>query len=150
MPVALTDLLDERQVALGLRATEKSAALREISQLLSAHGKIDDVAGFLQELNIREQARPSIVENGVVFPHLRTDLVDEIVIGIGRSKPGVPFGNGETANLIFLIAVPQRFANEYLIVVGALARLLREESIRQELLRAKSSAQFVQVLQKAA
>ena len=150
MPVALTDLLDERQVALGLRATEKSAALREIGQLLSAQGKIDDIAGFLQELNIREQARPSIVENGVAFPHLRTDLVDEIVIGIGRSKPGVPFGNGEMANLIFLIAVPQRFANEYLIVVGALARLLREESIRQELLRAKSSAQFVQVLQKAA
>lgn len=149
MPIALTDLLKERQVALRLNAGEQAGALREIVQLLAANGKIHHPEEFLKELVAREQARPSAVENGVVFPHLRTDLVDEIVVGAGRSSSGVLF-DGATANLIFIIGVPQRFANEYLVVVGALARLMRDATVRNALLAAKTSAQFIKTLREIA
>ena len=145
MPIALADLLNERQISLQLNAGEQAGALREIVQLLAANGKIDAPGKFLEELTVREQASPSTVENGVVFPHLRTELVDEIVIGIGRSRKGVPF-DGATANLIFVIGVPQRFASEYLVVVGALARLLRDSGVRNTLLSARTSAQFIRAL----
>jgi mannitol/fructose-specific phosphotransferase system IIA component (Ntr-type) len=148
MPIALSDLLNERQIALRLNAREQSDALRELVHLLAANGKIDNADKFLEELTAREQARPSVVEHGVAFPHLRTDLVDEIVLGIGRSKAGVRFAGGETANLIFLIGVPQRMASEYLICVGALARLLQDETVRAALMRARTSTEFIDVLNK--
>ena len=146
MPIPLADLLDEKLIALRLTGSEQAIALREIVQLLAANGKIDNPEKFLEELIARERARPSAVEHGVAFPHLRTELVGEIVLGIGRSRAGVAFSEGETANLIFVIGVPQRLANEYLITVGALARLLKDESVRTALMRAKTAADFVDLL----
>jgi mannitol/fructose-specific phosphotransferase system IIA component (Ntr-type) len=157
MPIALSDLLDERQIALRLKAHDQHGALHEIVQLLAANrkfairtnssgGKIENAQEFLEQLLEREKLRPSTVEHSVAFPHLRTDLVDEIVLGIGRSRPGVPFGKGELAKLIFVIGLPQRLANEYLVTVGALARLLKDEEIRKSLVSAKSAAEFIDAL----
>lgn len=146
MPIVLADLLDSRQVALRLGADDKAGVLREIVQLLAGNGKLKDPVQFLNDLLVREEARPTMVEAGVALTHLRTDLVAGIVIGIGRSKKGVPFNGGAIAKLIFVIAVPQRLANEYLIVIGGLARLLRDETGRKALLAAKSPEEFVAAL----
>ena len=91
MAIALSDLLDEKQVILGLRSRKAPNALREIIQLLAQNGKIQNAEGFFGKVLAREQAHPSVVENGIAFPHARTDLVDQIVIGIGRSRAGIPF-----------------------------------------------------------
>jgi mannitol/fructose-specific phosphotransferase system IIA component (Ntr-type) len=146
MAILLSDLLDEKQVALHLQDRDLAAALRQIVHLLADNGKIDHPEKFLEQLLAREQARPSAVEHGVAFPHVRTDLADQIVLGIGRSKRGIPFGAGELANLIFVVGAPQRLVNDYLICIGALARVLKDESIRAVLMGAKTLAQFIEIL----
>jgi mannitol/fructose-specific phosphotransferase system IIA component (Ntr-type) len=147
MAIALTDLLDEKQVILGLRSRKVPSALREITDLLAQNGKIDNPEAFFENVLAREQAHPSVVENGVAFPHARTDLVDEIVVGIGRSRPGIPFGhNGVRARLIFVIGVPDRLVNDYLICVGTLVRLVRDDKIRSALLHAQTPAEFIETL----
>jgi mannitol/fructose-specific phosphotransferase system IIA component (Ntr-type) len=138
MAITLSDLLDEKQIALN-SPRDQTAVLREIVHLLADNGKIDNPEKFLEELAAREQVRPGAVEHGVAFPHVRTDLVDQIVLGVGRSRPGIPFVEGGPANLIFVIGVPQRLVNDYLICVGTLARILNDESIRAALMRAKNS-----------
>src|SRR2546423_1175297 len=131
MAIALADLLDEKLVALTLRSRKPANAVREITQLLAANGKVDNPEKFLEQVLVREQAHPSVVEYGVAFPHARTDLVDEIVLGIGRSRAGIPFGkNGVRVRLIFVIGVPERLANDYLICVGTLARLVKDNANR--------------------
>ena len=88
-----------------------------------------------------------MVENGVVFPHARTDLVGQIVLGIGRSHAGIPFGqNGRRARLIFLIGVPQQLVNDYLICVGTLARLVKDDATRSILLQAETPREFLDAL----
>jgi len=147
MAIALTDLLDEKQVILGLRSRKVANALREIIELLAQNGKIQNPQGFFEKVLAREEAHASVVENGVAFPHARTDLVDEIVLGIGRSRAGIPFGhNGVRARLIFVIGVPERLVNDYLICVGTLARLVRDDTIRSALLRAQTPREFVDTL----
>ena len=147
MAITLTDLLDEKQVILGLRSRKLPNALREIIDLLAQNGKINNSEAFFEKVLAREQAHPSVVENDVAFPHARTDLVDEIVVGIGRSRAGIPFGhNGVRARLIFVIGVPERLANDYLICVGTLARLVRDETIRSALLRGKTPREFIDAL----
>ena len=147
MAITLTDLLDEKQVILGLRSRKVPNALREIIDLLVQNGKIDNPEAFFENVLAREQAHPSVVENSAVFPHVRTDLVDEIVVGIGRSRAGIPFGHdGVRGRLIFVIGVPERLVNDYLICVGTLVRLVRDDTIRSALLHTQTPAEFIDVL----
>ena len=147
MAISLADLLDEKNVTLQLRSRKAANALREIVQLLTNNGKIDNAEKFLDEVLVREQAHPSVVENGVAFPHARTNLVDQIVIGIGRSRAGIPFGeNAQRARLIFVIGVPERLVNDYLICLGTLARLVKDDAIRAALLRAQTPREFLDAL----
>jgi mannitol/fructose-specific phosphotransferase system IIA component (Ntr-type) len=147
MAIMLTDLLDERQVILRLRSRKMPNALQEITELLAQNGKIENPEAFFEKVLAREQEHPSVVETGVAFPHARTDLVDEIVVGIGRSRAGIPFGqNGVRARLIFVIGVPERLVNDYLICVGTLVRLVRDDTIRSALLHAQTPREFVDAL----
>jgi mannitol/fructose-specific phosphotransferase system IIA component (Ntr-type) len=144
MAIALTELLDEKQVIMRLRSRKPVNAIREIVQLLALNGKIDKPEAFLEQVLARERAHPSVVENDVVFPHARTDLVNEIVIGVGRSRAGIPVGtNRERARLIFVIGVPQQLVNDYLICVGTLARLVKDDAIRSILLHAETPREFL-------
>ena len=147
MAIALSELLHENQVILRLRSRKLPNALREIIQLLAQNGKVDNAEKFLEEVLAREQAHPSAVENGVAFPHARTDLVNEIVIGIGRSRAGIPVGaNQQRARLIFVIGVPERLLNDYLICVGTLVRLVKDDALRTTLLEAETPRQFLDAL----
>src|SRR5881392_4202366 len=144
MAITLTDLLDEKQVMLGLRSRKLPNALREIIDLLAENGKIDNPEAFFEKVLAREQAHPSVVGNGAVFPHARTDLVNEIVVGIGRSRAGIPVGpNRQRAQLIFVIGVPERLVNDYLICVGTLARLVKDDAVRETLLKAETAREFL-------
>jgi mannitol/fructose-specific phosphotransferase system IIA component (Ntr-type) len=147
MPISLADLLDEKHVDLELRTRKQENTVRRLVQLFAANEQIREPEIFLEQVLARERANPSVVERGITFPHARTDLVEKIVLGIGRSRAGIPFGKkGERAHLIFLIGVPQRLVNDYLVCVGALARLLKNDEIRERLLRADTAKEFLETL----
>ncbi len=147
MPIALADLLDEQQVILRLRSRKPANAIGEIAQMLAHIGKIAGSEAFLEQVLARERTHPSVVENGVAFPHARTDLVEEIMIGVGRSRAGIPFGEHQPrAHLIFVVGVPERLISDYLICVGTLSRLVQDEKIRSTLLGAETPREFVDAL----
>jgi mannitol/fructose-specific phosphotransferase system IIA component (Ntr-type) len=150
MALALADLLDEKLVTLNLRARTAPNAIREIVQLLAANHKIDNPEKFLEQVITRERANPPIIEHGVAFPHARTDLVKEIVLGIGRSRAGVPFGeNAVRARLIFVIGVPQQLINDYLVIIGTIARTTKDDALRTLLLHAETVEDFIATMQAA-
>jgi len=125
-------------------------AIHELIGLLTATEQLNDARAFAEQVMSRERTNPSVIELGVAFPHARTDLVEKIVLAIGRKAAGVPFGeNAVRANLIFLIGVPQRLVSDYLITVGALARIARNDSIRRQLLRVATPEEFIEILRVA-
>jgi len=147
MAIALADLIDPKQITLHLRATNQAEAMREIVDLLVAGGKVDNAEKFLEQLQERERTNSTYAADGVAFPHARTKLVDEIVLAIGRSESGIPWtGKGEVAHLIFLIAVPERLISDYLVVVGAIARMTKDRPLRTLLLHAETLDDFVGTL----
>ena len=147
MAVVLADVLDEQAVTLELQARSCEEALREIIATMRCDGTMEGPAKLLVEVLARERVHSTFIGRGVAFPHARTNLVNQICLGIGRSKPGVPFGpNGELAHLIFVIAVPQRMVTDYLTCVGALARLSSDEKTRAALDQAATPDEFVELL----
>ena len=147
MAVVLAEVLDEQSVTLDLQARECDAALREVIATMRCDGKVDDVETLFDQVLARERVHSTFMGRGVAFPHARTNLVNQICLGIGRSREGVAFGpNGELAHLIFVIAVPQRMVTAYLTCVGTLARLSSDEKTRAALDEATTPAEFVEVL----
>ena len=116
----LMSCFDPKQVALELRATNQAEAILEIVELLRANGKVEEYYKFSDAVMEREGRSSTNTGDGVAFPHARTDLVEKMVLGIGRSQKGVRFGEAkEPVHLIFLVGVPKRMVNDYLVCVGA-------------------------------
>ena len=144
----LTELFSEKQLVLDLQGKTAGEAVWEIVERVRESGELSEAEKFYEAVMERERKSSTVANGGVAFPHARTELVERIVLGVGRSTAGVAFAGAEDlAHLIFVIAVPQQMVNDYLICVGALARLLKSEERREALLRATTSAEFFESLQ---
>jgi len=115
--------------------------------LLEKTGSVARSADFLAQVLAREEAGSTLAENGVALPHARTELVDQITLAIGRSHAGIPWNDqGERARLIFLLAVPQRLVNNYLVLIGTLAPVARDQQQRDALFAVATPAEFIAIL----
>lgn len=151
MTLRYNQLFDPRHVTLDLSATQQNDAILEIAQRLREAGAIQNLYEFGNAVMERESRSSTNTGEGVAFPHARTDLVREIVIGIGRSKAGVRFGQGEEpVNLIFVLGVPERFVTEYLVCVGTIARVVKPKERRAALMNAASAEEITDVLRAGA
>jgi mannitol/fructose-specific phosphotransferase system IIA component (Ntr-type) len=151
MAPQFTELFDAKQVALELRATTQNEAILELVELLRANNRVAEYYKFADEVMQREGRSSTNTGEGVAFPHARTDLVDEIVLGIGRSIAGVRFGISEQlVHLIFLVGVPQRLVTDYLVCVGTIVRIVKPQERRAVLMAAKTADDFVNVLRAGA
>ena len=147
MALHFRDLFDARQVVLELAATTGPEAILEVVEALRSHGRVSAFYEFANAVMEREGRSSTNTGEGVAFPHARTDLVQEIVVGIGRSQAGVRFEEGKApVHLIFLVGVPQRMVTDYLVCVGTIARLVRPAETRATLMSAKTAEEFVEVL----
>src|SRR3954466_8340661 len=144
MSERLNEILDPKLVVLELREQTTAEAILEIVQNLRDHGLVEDFYKLADAVMEREGRTSTNTGEGVAFPHARTDLVDRLVLGIGRSKQGIPFGySSELVHMIFLVGVPQRMVTDYLFCLGALARAVKEKSRRDALMAAPSAEDFI-------
>ena len=147
MAARLSEILDPKLVVLELREQTAAEAILEIVERLRDHGLVEDFYKLADAVMEREGRTSTNTGEGVAFPHARTDLVDRLVLGIGRSKTGIPFGySSELVHLIFLVGVPQRMVTDYLVCVGGLARVVRDKARRDALMAAATEEEFVELL----
>jgi mannitol/fructose-specific phosphotransferase system IIA component (Ntr-type) len=147
MPSLLNEILDPKLVVLELREQTAAEAILEIVERLRDHGLVHDFYKLADAVMEREGRASTNTGEGVAFPHARTDLVDRLVLGIGRSKEGIPFGySSELVHLIFLVGVPQRMVTSYLVCVGGLARVVKDKERREALMSVATGEEFIELM----
>lgn len=150
MVKAISETLRSHLVTVDLQAKDQSEAIKEVAAVLKDHPCMLNFEGFFNELLMREKVESTCLGMETAFPHARTDFVKNLVIAAGVSKEGIFFESGkQTVKLIFIIGTPKRMVTEYLATVGALARLLKEENLRNKLFGAKSAEAFIFQLSEA-
>lgn len=146
----ITPLLDPTRIALHLQSTKRTAALHEIARLLDGHPQVANFAGFYDELLARDRLDTTSLGNGVALPHARTEHVKEIVLAVGRSDAGIVLDqSGEVVRLFFVLGTPKSKPADYLAVVSALCRLLRDPANREALLSAATPEEFINTVRAA-
>ena len=143
----ITSLLAPARIALRVQSTKRTAALNEIAKLLDGHPDVANYAGFYDELLARDRLDTTCLGNAVALPHARTEHVKQIVLAVGRSDAGIPFdANGEIVKLFFVLGTPKSKPGDYLAVVSALCKLLRQPADRATFLAAETPEAFIAAL----
>jgi mannitol/fructose-specific phosphotransferase system IIA component (Ntr-type) len=150
MSALLSEILDPKLVVLELREGTAAEAILEIAELLRDHGHVQDYFKFADAVMEREGRTSTNTGEGVAFPHARTDLVERISLGIGRSAAGTRFGpTKDLVHLIFLFGVPKQMVTDYLVCVGAVARVVKDKERRDALMAATTGEEVVDQLRTA-
>ncbi len=144
MATRLSKLLDPARITLAVQSTKRTTALNEVAKLLETHPDVVNFQGFYNELLARERVDTTCLGNEIALPHARTEHVKKIVLAVGRSDAGVLFENSnQTVKLMFVLGTPKNNPTDYLILVGALCRLIKDEAHRAALLAAPTPDAFI-------
>lgn len=145
----LTALLSASCISLQLQATKRTVAINEVARLLDGHPEVTNFQGFYNELLARERLDTTCLGNEVALPHARTEHVRSIVLAVGRSTQGVLFENSnQMVKLLFVLGTPKSNPGDYLQVVSALCKLLKEPANRDALMRAATPEDFIEVVRR--
>lgn len=144
MATRLSKLLDPARITLSVQTTKRTAAINEVARLLENHPDIANFQNFYNELLARERLDTTCLGNEIALPHARTEHVKKIVLAVGRSNEGVLFENSnQTVKLMFVLGTPKSNPTDYLILVGALCRLIKDASSRDALMAAPTPEAFI-------
>ena len=143
----LTELLSPDRVVVPLPAGDRHAAIAALTRRLAyrAGAGYDEVLGAVLE---RESVLSTGIGFGVAIPHARSAAVRELTMVAGVSPSPVAFDaiDGEPVRLFFLIVGPESSAGQHVKILSRIARLVRRDSVRQQLLEATTADAFYHVL----
>lgn len=144
----LSHFLFPEAVLLTLAAEEAETALEELLQLLRHDTRVEDWAQFSQVI-VERPAFPLCIndEAAVIIYHTRTNAVHDLVMAAGRSSKGIFFKErAERVPLLFVIGIPHALNNDYLRIMGSIARLCKDEAFLQNLLSLNTPEEFIKLL----
>ena len=146
----LTDLITPARIRLPVEAHDKPGVLRELATVLVAQcgGVYEDV---LQSVEDRERALTTGIGFGVAIPHGKTPTLSELALVCGLSPHPIPYDSvdGEPVRIFFLLAGPESAAGTHVKVLSRIARLVRRETVRDQLMNAATPADFLRVIREA-
>jgi mannitol/fructose-specific phosphotransferase system IIA component (Ntr-type) len=145
--VLLTELLTPDRVVLPLPAGDRQTAIAALTRRLTEHagGGYEEVLGAVME---RESVLSTGIGFGVAIPHARSGAVRELTMVAGVCPSPVQFDSidGEPVRLFFLIVGPEASAGLHVKILSRIARLVRRDSVRQQLIEATTADAFYNVL----
>ena len=144
----ITELLKRESVELGVRATDKEAAIDKLVALMERGGRLNDKAGYKEEILKREAHSSTAVGEGIAIPHAKTAAVKEAGLAAIVVPEGVDYGafDGSDANLIFMIAAPEGGADLHLEALSRLSTLLMDPDFKEDLVNAESKEEFLKLI----
>ncbi|SFL47665.1 PTS sugar transporter subunit IIA [Salibacterium qingdaonense] len=141
-------LLHKESVDTSLENTGKEGALEEMAGLLPEK-VLSDKQQFLRDVHARENEGSTGIGFGFAIPHAKSSGVKEAAIAVGKSPAGIEWASmdGQPAEVVFLIAVPEESAgDEHLKILQQLSKKMMDETFRSELKQAGTKEAVIDIL----
>ena len=147
----ITELLDERSIDIHGAPKTKQEAIEQVVALMTKSGKIADEEAYRNEVFRRESEGTTGVGEGIAIPHGKGAFVKQPGLAAMVVKNGVDYEamDDEPVHLIFLIAAPNTKDNVHLDVLSKLSVMLMDEDFSQKLQNAKSTKEFLEIIDAA-
>ncbi len=137
----LTDILTVHSIQVPMRATNKTAAISELVELLADTGRITDREQVLKAVLDRERTASTGIGQGLAVPHGKSGGCTELVMALG--KPGSPLDfdskDGKPVDIVVLLASPLDKTGPHIQALARISRLMLMDSFRKAVASAESS-----------
>ena len=145
------DLLSPQSINLKGSAADKRDTIDKMVALMVKRGNISDTDVYRKAVIAREEESTTAVGGGIAIPYAKSDAVKAPGLAAMVVPDGVDYDSpdGEPVRLLFLIAAPNTKENIHLEVLSRLSTLLMEEDFTNALIHAKSTDEFLSIIDKA-
>lgn len=133
-----------------LQASNRSEVLQELVCGLKDIWPTSECDCIEHLLIAREDLGTTSLGKGLAVPHVRTALVTQLTVIIGRSKTGIAYRapDGKRAHIFFLVLGPNEDpGNRYLSFLSSIVLIFRDRGMKRRLLKAKSFEELVAILE---
>lgn len=147
----LTDLTSIELIDINLSGSTRDEIIDELIEKLDSSGALNSKRKFKKAIIKREKEGSTGIGFSIAIPHGKSNSVSEPRVAFGVKKAGVDWESmdGETAKLIFMIAIPEESAgNEHLKILQMLSRKLMDETFRENLVNAQTPKEAYTLLSK--
>ena len=147
----ITDLLSEKTISIGVKASSKEDVIKQAVALIAESGVIKDVEVYQKGVFKREEESTTGIGEGIAIPHCKSDVVAKPALAAMVIPDGVEYEalDGEPVQLLFLIAAPNSEDNVHLDVLARLSEMLMDEDFKNKLIAAKGVKEFMKVIDDA-
>jgi mannitol/fructose-specific phosphotransferase system IIA component (Ntr-type) len=146
--VLLSELLSAERVKVPLDSRTKSDVLKELVELVTSGRNSADTGAILSSVREREMVLSTGVGGGVAIPHGKTPHIDQLVLAAGVAPEPIDFDalDGKPVRLFFLLVGPESASGAHVKALSRISRMLRRESLRTDLLAARSPEDFLRMI----
>ena len=146
--IKISSYLDDRSVSF-LNVESRDLAIEKLVSHLHKHGRLIDKDLFHKAILEREKIVSTGIGMGVSIPHAKLPDFKEFFIAIVIQKEKAIEWNAldkAPVRLIFMIGGPEDKQNEYLQILSKLTQVIKNESLRKQIVGAKSAKDVIKLL----
>ena len=148
--MTLNEIVKTEHIVSELKATNRWEAIDELVDNLVANGAIakSDRDAVIDVVRTRENSMSTGIGYGIGIPHASTDLIENVVGALGRSKNGIDFEalDNQPVTLVVLFLVPRGQFQKHLHTLANIARQLHNSEFRTALENAEDAESIFQIL----
>lgn len=143
----IESFLSPSDVVVDLRASDKVALLRDLSQRAGRRAHVSADAIFA-ELSRREALGSTGIGGGVAIPHTRLAGITKPIALAARLRPAINYDaiDGRLVDLTFLLLLPPDTTTDNLNALAAISRKLRDRDVVDKLRNSSDAGVFFNVL----
>ncbi len=146
----LKNILQPSQVIYNSEINSKKQVLQQISNIFSEQApwlKNKDIFNSLLE---RERIGSTAVGHGIAIPHCRLQDISKPVGTLLVLKNNIDFNSvdNQPVNIIFALMMPEKNHKLHLQLLGRIAEVLNQESIRTEISKIQDSSELFDIINK--
>lgn len=135
-----------------LTSDDRTDVLSELACALQKYWTSSECDCMEGLLVAREELGTTALGKGLAVPHIRTALVTNLTVVVGRSNDGIPYRapDGKRAHIFFLVLGPHDDpGNMYLSFLSTLVSAFVIRGLKGRLLKAATFEEFVAVMEGA-
>ena len=129
----LIDLIQENTIVAPLQSTDRQGAISELVDVLADADCISNSEKIKQVVWERELQRTTGIGEGLAIPHGRCEILDHMVMAMGRPATPIDFASPDKrpVELIILLVSPTNNTSDHIQALGRISRLMIDRSFRE-------------------
>jgi two-component system, OmpR family, sensor histidine kinase KdpD len=145
--LALSRLVSPRRIVIWDQPVQKEMVLRTLAEAIGEDDGIEDVEATFRDVMKREEQGSTFFNEGVAFPHVRTDGLNSPVVALGLTRQGVSDVSTEKPiELVFLILSPAQTPDTQVQILGLASRAGQNRHLLQGLRSVRTPQEAMKVI----